>query len=76
MEGCSEKDLGVLVDYGLAMLSGCQEGGARLISAAQCQGEGKQAQTGTQEVSYEHEKKLIYCEGDRTLWNRLPREAV
>lgn len=40
--------------------------------ALQQQNKGQWAQTGTQEDSSEHEKKLLYCKGDRVLEKHLP----
>ena len=38
-----------------------------LYSGAQCQGKGKQARTGTQEIASDLRKALLCCVGDRAL---------
>jgi len=46
-----------------------------LFGSAQQQDKGQWAQTGIQEVPYEHEKKILYFEVTKC-WNNLPREVV
>jgi len=46
-----------------------------LFDGAQRQDKGQWAQTGTYSVPSQHEKKHVYCEGDRAL-EQLPRDAV
>jgi len=41
--------------------------GQALFSGAQQQNKGQQTETGTQEVSSEHEEKLLYCEDYKAL---------
>ena len=50
--------------------------GQAVFSGAQQQDKGQWAQTGTQEVSYEHEEKLFYLEGDRVLEQAVQRSCV
>ena len=49
--------------------------GKALFSGTERQDKGQWAQTGTQEVPYKHEEKLIYCEGDRALGQAAQRDC-
>ena len=54
-----------LINFYNYLKSECQVDGAGLFSmGAQWQNKGQYIQTGKREVPSEHEKKLLYCEGD------------